>query len=187
MTQESEVEKKARPNNYLLKGIFVLLLVLVLIVGGYFAVGLYWAEHQKQLVEQQAQNIGDILNGIIPTTTPTPSIFRIYLNTEWAGQRLPEINVGLMTDSQNTITFSDNDILYNGRSAGSYGSFAPQLSAGHASDNSGSYHRISGQMSWNNYHVNFPIGVGSPWSSGVSVQMTITTNNAKGSTTFTLP
>jgi uncharacterized protein HemX len=53
--------KTSTQSSNLLKGIMVILLVIVIIIGSVFAVSAYWAEHQKQLVEQQAQDLQNIL------------------------------------------------------------------------------------------------------------------------------
>lgn len=39
-------------------------------MGSIFAISVYWAEHQKQLVEQQAQDLQNTLNGLFPTYSP---------------------------------------------------------------------------------------------------------------------
>jgi hypothetical protein len=185
MATESEAKTNTQSTNQLLKVLIILLVVIVIIIVSIFAISAYWASYQQQ----QAQNI---INGLIPTyapQTPTPSTWTIYLGAG-AYYQTPSIEpIVLTSNSPTDITFSANNILYNGLSANSYGSFAPQLED--ASVFRGALgNPISQDTIYSGYNseiqVYFPEGTGSPWTSGVSVQMSITTSNAQGSTTFTL-
>jgi hypothetical protein len=181
LTQQSEAKTGTPYKNSLLKGVTILLLVIVIIVGSIFAIGAFWASHQQQ----QAQNI---INGLIPTyspPTPTPSIWTLSFRTDIYHQRPPNVQMSVYSNSQTSITFSANDILYNGRSAESYGVFAPQLLKIQTGSPISEFTFNYGYF--NGIKIYFPRGTGSPWNSGVSVQMSITTNNAQGSTTFNLP
>jgi len=68
------VEKTARFLRHFLKGILIFVIVIVIIIGSYFAIGSYWAWHQ----EQYAQNIISSLKNNNPTPNPiiqqTPTI-----------------------------------------------------------------------------------------------------------------
>jgi hypothetical protein len=179
--------KETKSNNNLLIIIVMLLVIIVIVIGAIFAIGAFWASHQQR----QAQ---DIINGLIPTNsppTPTPSIWTITMRTDLATQRLPNEIVAFYTNSPTDITFLTNNILYNGRSTESYGSFAPVFKT---SDFFNS-HPVSQftidpkspGSNVNNAVIYFPRGLGSPWTSGVKVHMSITTVNAQGSITVTLP
>jgi hypothetical protein len=182
-----EAKLGTQSSNILLKVIIVLLLAIVIVIGSIFAIGAFWASHQQQ----QAQ---EFINELIPTfspPTPTPSIWTITMKTNVYYQKPPNEVVSFTTNSPTDVTFSTNDILYNGNSVESYGSFAPVFKTYDLFNptpisqftidpkSPGSYA--------NNGLIYFPRGSGSPWASGVTVQMSITTPYAQGSKTFTLP
>lgn len=186
MTQP-ETKSGTQSSNTLLKVIIILLFAIVIVIGSIFAIGAFWASHQQQ----QAL---DIINGLIPTNsplTPTPSIWTIIMRTDLGIQRPPNEVVSFYTNSPTDVTFSTNDILYNGHSAESYGSFAPVLKTSNIFNSipisQFTIDPKSPGSNVNNVMIYFPRESGSPWNSGVSVQMTITNNNAQGSKTFTLP
>ncbi len=76
MIKESEVEKTARFTRHFLKGILVLFLVIVIIIGAYVGIGAYWAWHQEQVTNQDIQNLQNWANSLkqsTPTPTQTPA------------------------------------------------------------------------------------------------------------------
>jgi hypothetical protein len=182
-----EAKSGTQSSNMLFKVIIILLFAIVIVIGSIFAIGAFWASHQQQ----QAL---DIINGLIPTVsppTPTPSIWTITMRTDVHFQSPPNEIVAFYTNSPTDVTFLTNNILYNGHSAESYGSFAPVFKSSNIFNSiTISQFTIdpkSPGSNVNNALIYFPRGSGSPWASGVTVQMSITTANAKGSTTFTLP
>jgi hypothetical protein len=180
-SKEPEVKKPTRFTRHLIHGIPALLLVIVVIVVSFVGISLYWASYQ-----QQAKNITTELFPTYTIPTPTPSTWTIYLNTDAFYQRPPNEIITLNSNSPTDITFSTNNIRYNGHSIYTYGSFAPQIEDyGNSSNPVAQYTIRNGQS--NQITVYFPEGTGSPWASGVTVQMSITTSNAQGSTIFKLP
>jgi hypothetical protein len=204
-----------KSNNNLLKGIFVLLLAIVLIVGGYVAIGLYWAEHQKQLVLQQAQDLQNTLKGLFPTYSPqnpaptynnylptvkptprptvTPTVPRIQIGTTYGvlnGGTIYRITlVASVKDSPSSVTFTTDNILYNGKSGNSYGDFAPQLynAPMFASPTLVSQLTLDQHGGPNTFEIKLIQGQGGPWVSGTTLNITIQTNVAQGSIIVTLP
>lgn len=176
----------SQSTNRLLKIVIALLLTIIVVVLSIFAASAYWASYQKQQIQNAIQSL-------IPkqTPTPTPSKYTIGMNTYMYNQRTPNELIGFSSDSPKDFTFSTDDILYNGKPASSYGSFAPVLES--------TIPRVIAPISQftivvaspgaavNAACVYFPRGNGSPWASGVKVQMSITTSIAQGLTTFTLP
>lgn len=168
-SKEPEVKKPNRFTRHLIHGIPALLLVIVVIVVSFVGISFYWASFPTYTIP-----------------TPTPSTWTIYLSTNAFYQRPPNEKITLNSNSPTDITFSANNIRYNGHAICTYGSFAPQLEDyGNSSNPVAQYTIRNGQS--DQITVNFPEGTGSPWASGVIVQMSITTSNAQGSTIFKLP
>lgn len=207
--------QETKPNNNLLKGIFVLLLAIVLIVGSYVAIGFYWAEHQKQLAEQQAQNLQDILKGAFPTYSPqnpaptnsyylptvrptprptvTPTLPHIQIGTTYGvlnGGTIYRITlIASLKDSSIPVTFTTENILYNGKAGNSYGDFAPQLYNAPmlATPNLVSELTLDQNGGANTFEIWLTQGQGGPWVSGTTININIQTSTAQGSITVTLP
>jgi hypothetical protein len=87
-----------------------------------------------------------------------------------------------------SVLKSDN-VLLNGKSSSSYGDFAPKL---YNAPILASPYKVS-QLSLdqhggrNTFEIWLSEGQGSPWVSGVIVNITVQTETAQGSTTVTLP
>ena len=185
MTQESEVEKTARFTRHLLKGMLVLILAIVIIVASIVGIGMYWAWHQQQYVQ-------NTVNSLFPTSTPnvTPTTYKILLYNSPFGSTYAGHFIGLMcvNFAPSDITVSSANFLYNGRLGNTYGSFAPTFvdQFGQPISQVTMYAQGSG---WGNGFVAiiFPRGDGSPWVSGETVTITIQTSIAQGSIAVTLP
>ena len=128
-----------------------------------------------------------------PTPTPEPTetteVYRIGLSIAYEVNTTSGTRIVFTCDSNSTsnITFSSDNITYNGLASSNYTNFAPQLYKGFIGmnevDTPIQTYTIPPNGTQGDFEIYFPQGqgTGSPWGTFMNISIKITTYNAQGS------